>query len=124
MNKKSLSIRIKIPVKGRYRSVIEREIYSYFKNEPDVMTVMEAAKALRASKNSLYEMIKEGRLQVVKVGRCIKVPKASLVDFIMNEKNYFIISPDVPKSLWTSGKSCGMLCVADERTTEKNVKGA
>ena len=121
---KKTEIRLKIPVKGRYRSVIEREIFSYFKNEKDVMTVLEAAKALRCSKNTLYEMINDGRLQVVRIGRCFKVPKASLVDLVMNEKNYFIISQKVPDSLWTSRRSCGICVGADGHTEHKTQKGA
>lgn len=109
--KSSVNIRTKIPVKGRSRSLIDREITSYFKGTPDVMTVMEAAKAMRCSKNTVYTLIKEGRIQAVRVGRCFKVPKSALVDFMSAEKNYFIVSPD---SRWTSVKDCG-ICVGDNK---------
>ncbi len=102
-----------IPVKGRSRSLIDREITSYFKGTPDVMTVIEAAKAMRCSKNTVYALIKEGRLQAVRVGRCFKVPKSALTDFMSSEKNYFIISPD---SRWTSAKACG-ICVGETKKT-------
>ena len=63
MNKgKRLNVRLVIPVKGRSRSLIDREITSYFKGTPDVMTVLEAAKAMRCSKNTVYALIKEERL--------------------------------------------------------------
>ena len=111
-NRKSpVNIRTKIPVKGRSRSLIDREITSYFKGTPDVMTVLEAAKAMRCSKNTVYTLIKEGRIQAVRVGRCFKVPKSALVDFMSCEKNYFIVSPD---SRWTSVKNCG-ICVGDNK---------
>ena len=91
--------------------MIDREITSYFKGTPDVMTVLEAAKAMRCSKNTVYTLIKEGRIQAVRVGRCFKVPKSALVDFMSCEKNYFIVSPD---SRWTSVKNCG-ICVGDNK---------
>ena len=111
IGKSSVNIRTKIPVKGRSRSLIDREITSYFKGTPDVMTVLEAAKAMRCSKNTVYTLIKEGRIQAVRVGRCFKVPKSALVDFMSCEKNYFIVSPD---SRWTSVKNCG-ICVGDNK---------
>ncbi len=91
--------------------MIDREITSYFKGTPVVMTVLEAAKAMRCSKNTVYTLIKEGRIQAVRVGRCFKVPKSALVDFMSCEKNYFIVSPD---SRWTSVKNCG-ICVGGNK---------
>ena len=116
---KQVGIRFQIPLKcknGRSRSLITREITSYFNGMPDVMTVMEAARAIRCSKNTLYELIKEGRVAAIKIGRCFKVPKVALVDFMVNEKNYFILSPQISDCLWTSGKKCGMSLAADEHT--------
>ena len=117
-NKKSVNVRLVIPVKGRSRSLIDREITSYFKGTPDVMTVLEAAKAMRCSKNTVYTLIKEGRLQAVRIGRCFKVPKSALTDFMVSEKNYFIISQD---SRWTSGGPCG---IRIDETDTRNGKGA
>ena len=122
MNSKSkVNVRIRIPVKGRSRSLIDREITSYFKGTPDVMTVMEAAKALRCSKNTVYSLIAEGRIQAVRVGRCFKVPKSALVDFMSAEKNYFIISPNNPNCLWTSNNKCDT-CVDGKKAAAR--KGA
>ena len=83
------------------------------------MTVCDAAKALRCSKNTLYALIKEGRLEVIKVGRCFKVPKTALVDFMVNEKNYFILQKDPWDSLWTSGKNCD-ICVGENKKADAN----
>ena len=101
----------------------------YFKEWPDVMRVQDVAKALHCSKNTIYDFIDRGVLEVLKVGRVYKIPKVNLVDFITNEKLYHIVSPNVPKNLlqnaWTSGKSCGMVGVADRRTTQNTTrKGA
>ena len=109
--------------------MINRAAVDYFKDCPDVMRVKDVAKALHCSKNTIYEVIHTGRLEALKVGRNFKIPKHILVDFVVNEKLYYIISPNVPKNLlqnvWTSGKSCGMLCGADKRTHAKSTaKGA
>ena len=56
-----------------------------FRNEPDVLTVPEAAKLLRIGKNQAYELVKNGRLGAIKLGKKIIVPKLSLIDFCRNE---------------------------------------
>ena len=101
----------------------------YFKDLPDVMRVQDVAKALRCSKNTIYDFIDRGALEVLRVGRVYKIPKVNLVDFITNEKLYHIVSPNAPENIlqnsWTSGKSCGMLCGADKRIYAKSTaKGA
>ena len=64
-----------------------------FRNEPDVLTVSEAAKLLRIGKNQAYELVKNGRLGAIKLGKKIIVPKLSLIDFCRNEKNYLVLMP-------------------------------
>lgn len=64
-----------------------------FRNEPDVLTVPEAAKLLRIGKNQAYELIRNGRLGAIKLGKKIIVPKPSLVDFCRNERNYLVLMP-------------------------------
>ena len=64
-----------------------------FRNEPDVLTVPEAAKLLRIGKNQAYELVKNGRLGAIKLGKKIIVPKLSLVDFCRNERNYLVLMP-------------------------------
>ena len=123
-----VNVRIRIPVKGRNRSLIEREIMSYFKGMPDVMTVQEAAKALRCSKNTVYSLIADGRIQAIRIGRCFKVPKTALVEFMSAEKNYYIISPYYTDCLWTSGRKCDISVVGNAKksgvNSRKTVKGA
>ena len=109
--------------------MIKRAAVEYFSGMPDVMKVADVAKALRCSKNTVYEFIHEGRLEVLRKGRNMLVPKHILVDFLCNEKLYHIISPNAPKDIlqnaWTSGKSCGMVGGADKRTHAKSTaKGA
>ena len=79
--------------------MINRAAVDYFKDCPDVMRVQDVAKALRCSKNTIYDFIDRGVLEVLRVGRVYKIPKVNLVDFITNEKLYHIISLNAPKNL-------------------------
>lgn len=71
-----------------------------FRNEPDVLTVPEAAKLLRIGKNQAYELIRNGRLGAIKLGKKIIVPKPSLVDFCRNE----VKGMDFSKEVWYCGR--------------------
>ena len=69
-------------------NMTERDYYSMFKGEPDVLTVVEAAKLLRLGKNKTYDLIKSGYLHSIKAGGKIIVPKVCLIEFLCNENNY------------------------------------
>ena len=55
--------KIEIRPRGEGVRMVVTSLFSYFKNEPDIMTVPEAAKALRCGKNTIYDLIKEGKFQ-------------------------------------------------------------
>lgn len=54
-----------------------------FKEFPDVMTVQEAANALQLSRNTVYALVRTGKLHSINVGRKILIPKPFLIDFIL-----------------------------------------
>ena len=81
--------------------MIKRDVFEYFKKEPDVMQVKDVVRLLHCSKNTVYKLIHEGRLDTVKIGRSILIPKTALVEMMVNERYYQIISPYSPDSLWT-----------------------
>ena len=41
----------------------------------------------------VYELVRNGRLGAIKLGKKIIVPKLSLIDFCRNEKNYLVLMP-------------------------------
>jgi excisionase family DNA binding protein len=49
---------------------------------PNVLTPSEAAQVLRLSRNTMYEVIKTGRLATVRIGRKILIPRAALIRFL------------------------------------------
>ena len=95
-------IRTKIMVLDGNKQRISRNVYDYFRKEPDIMQVRDIVKLLHCSKNTVYDLIKDGRLGSIRVGRSILVPKTALVEMILNEKNYIEISAESSDSLWTS----------------------
>ena len=66
----------------------ERYYLSILKDEPEVMTVLEAAKILRLGKNKTYDLVNSGRLSSIKVGGRIIIPKMCIVAFLTDSNNF------------------------------------
>lgn len=96
-----------------------RNYYSMFKNEPDVLTVQDVTRLLKIGKNSVYALLKEGKIASIKQGKKIIVPKVCLVEYLIDERNYQILSPLPPINRWTYGKQCGSVGVAREKSKDK-----
>ncbi len=102
-----------------------RNYYSMFKNEPDVLTVQDVTRLLKIGKNSVYALLKEGKISSIKQGKKIIVPKVCLVEYLIDERNYQILSPSAPINRWTYGKQCDSVGVAREKSKDKiQKKGA
>ncbi len=52
------------------------------KKKPQVLNAQEAAKMLRISKPSLYELARSGKIQYFKVGRVFRVSEQAIMDYI------------------------------------------
>lgn len=101
-----------------------RYYFKMFKNEPDVLTVPDVVRLLQFGKNTVYGLIKEGRIGSIKQGKKIIVPKVCLVEFLTNAENYQTPSPTVPNNLWTYEDSCDSVGVARETEGQLLKKGA
>jgi len=53
---------------------------------PAVLTADEAADVLRVSRWAVYEAIKRGELRAVRLGRCLRVPRAAVVALLEPER--------------------------------------
>ena len=76
-----------------------RYYFKMFKNEPDVLTVPDVVRLLQFGKNTVYGLIKEGRISSIKQGKKIIVPKVCLVEFLTNAGNYNVRSQPNDESL-------------------------
>jgi len=56
-----------------------------FEGYPDVMIPEEARHALKIGRNTMYQLLKTGKIKYLTIGRKIKIPKRYLIDYIESE---------------------------------------
>jgi excisionase family DNA binding protein len=54
-----------------------------FRQYPDVVMVEQLCRMLHIGKNTAYTLIKSNRIRHVRIGKLIKIPKRSVVDFVL-----------------------------------------
>lgn len=54
---------------------------------PDVLTVKDIMCILHIGKNSAYKLINENQVYYIKVGKNIRIPKKSLISYILKYEN-------------------------------------
>jgi len=52
------------------------------KEYPDILTVEEISKALGVSSKTSYQLLRENKIEHLKVGRAYRVPKAHLLSYL------------------------------------------
>ncbi|MCH5339067.1 MAG: helix-turn-helix domain-containing protein [Acetatifactor sp.] len=52
------------------------------KDYPDIQTVEEMSKALGVSSKTGYQLLRENKIEHLKVGRAYKIPKAHLLSYL------------------------------------------
>ena len=67
-----------------YRSVL--------KDYPDVLTVEEMSRALGISTKTGYKLVRENKIESLKVGRSYRIPKAHLLSYMRLVMNFSPIS--------------------------------
>lgn len=55
-----------------------------FSDYPDVMSVAQMSDALGISKRTAYDLIEAKLIKIFHIGRSIKVPKISLIEYVVN----------------------------------------
>ena len=60
-----------------------RDVYrSVLKEYPDILTVEEMSKALGVSNKTGYKLVRENKIECMKVGRSYRIPKAHLLSYL------------------------------------------
>lgn len=54
-----------------------------FEQYPDILTVEDVCEALRMGYNAVYDLLNEGKLKAFKNGRVWRIPKESLMTYIL-----------------------------------------
>ena len=57
-------------------------------NEPLLLTVKEAADVLGIGRSTAYELISEGRIETVHIGRSCRVPREALDTFVSSLRRH------------------------------------
>jgi len=63
----------------------EEKDLTMFIEYPDVLTISEMQKALNIGKTTAYKLITEKKIKHFKIGKIIKIPKLSLIDYVSQE---------------------------------------
>lgn len=53
-----------------------------FESLPLLLTVGEMASVLRIGRNPAYQLVKDGNIQSIRVGRSIRIPRNALIQFV------------------------------------------
>lgn len=57
-----------------------------FCDQSDVLHVKDVQKILSISKHQVYHLIESGKIRGVKVGKSYKIPKVSVIDYLVGEQ--------------------------------------
>lgn len=57
-----------------------------FTDYPDVVGVPDLMKMLSVGRHAAYQLVREGKVQSFKVGRNIKIPKLSIIEFLLDRQ--------------------------------------
>ena len=53
-----------------------------FDNYPDVVSPEDIQKMLRIGRNSVYDLLKQGKIKSLRVGKKYLIPKTSVINFL------------------------------------------
>ena len=56
-----------------------------FENYDDIVTVEQLAEMLKIGRNTAYELVRANIIKSVRVGRNIRIPKQTIIEYITNQ---------------------------------------
>ena len=66
-----------------------RELYKMmFPDYPDIVTARQLMEMLGISRTLAYSLIADGEIRAVMIGISYKIPKVSVINYVMNGKEY------------------------------------
>jgi len=60
---------------------------SMFNNYDDMLTVDEACEALKIGHNTIYSLLRSGKLKGFRCGRIWKIPRAAMTEYVVESAN-------------------------------------
>lgn len=58
-----------------------------FRDYPDVLTPQQVQEILGVGQRLAYQLLREGKIQNVRMGKLYRVPKAAVIDYLYSGKN-------------------------------------
>lgn len=58
-----------------------------FRDYPDVLTPQQVQEMLGVGQRMVYQLLREGKIHNVRMGKLYRVPKAAVIDYLYSEKN-------------------------------------
>lgn len=60
--------------------------YMGISNNDEIFKVEDVARYLKVGKNRVYDLIHNGKIKVVRIGRSIRVPKWCVLEYVTNQE--------------------------------------
>ena len=57
-----------------------------FKNYPDVLDIVKMCELLSIGPKKAYRLLKENRIDHLKIGRVYRIPKINVIDYLLDNK--------------------------------------
>ncbi len=87
--------------------ITARQLEHMLSDYSDVLTVKEVMEVLHLGEKTVRKMLREGIISSLFFGEQYIIPKVYLIDFLTDDKNLAVQR----KKVWTSERSCGIVCV-------------
>lgn len=56
-----------------------------FNEYEDIMLVPEVQEALQVGRNRVYQLVQEGAIKAIRIGRGWRIPKKSVIEYVMTQ---------------------------------------
>ena len=67
-------------MKAARKAESRNTMFAYY---PDIVDIAEMQKMLKISSHLAYELITDGYVPAVKIGRSYRIPKCSIIDYVL-----------------------------------------
>jgi len=57
-----------------------------FREYPDVVSVAQMRKMLGVGRNTAYDLLKENKIQSIRIGRVHKIPKINIIKYLHSQR--------------------------------------
>ena len=65
-----------------------KELYKLmFSNYPDIVTVPQLQSMLGISRHLAYDLINDGYIPGIKIGKAYKIPKINIINYVLNQED-------------------------------------